>query len=842
MKVYRKNKFFNTIIFFVFFLSIIQFSFSQNTNTDWWSPDLEKGLQYLEEGEFQKSETEFESILQKDKKIPQAYYGLGLLYDKQEPGSKKALNQFEKAVSIDPAYAEGYYGMGLVYLHKGDKLREARESFQKSVKRDKKLLKAWIGLAETEQKLHQQGPAMKAYAEAVKLDSNNPAYYSAFIASTYLNSNYNEVLKTLQSLKNLFPKNPEYDLATANIYYRMRDYAMSSAILKAIKIKHPEFSPCRILLLQAKINFDERNEDDGLSYYWSAVNTIKTQKDAQAIFDDVCYIMNDAEYNELRMTPLEAVWKYYYRFWRKRDPNLATKKNERIVEHYRRLAFALRNYRRFEVNDRGMKFVYATQHPYYQYNVMGDDFWKESYWPLSMSRNREVDDMGLIYIRHGEPDQKVTSLNGNSIFEDPTGKQANWEENPQLDLPNSDIPGMNKETSRMPQPTKGERISGKDYRGNMPQNMSWKYFKKGKRPEMIFHFEKHGGTLGWIIEAIPFVLADRHDMDPELQQLEQASYSPLISPRARSAESTRISNLVKQEDEKFAKIALTTETTDYKFEEETFNFPYQVLSFKGEKGQNLVEIYYMLSGMETQLKRSKGGGILDLTKYIGFFDNKWNELVAMNRTDGINLPYNPLVWSNYSIVDVERFQLSPGEYNLEMQLKDNTAKKVGDYKGKYISPNYNLNHLALSDILLSSPIKPKDRNSKFSKGNIIYNPRMFSAFKRGSTVGVYFEVYNLSGDKKLDTHFRVTCTLKPFGADKSTTGTAIKGFFKNLLGKGQGSLGTSYDYSGKIRDEKIYLNFELNQSFSGRYELEVEVVDLNAQLRATKKVPITIAS
>jgi len=824
------------ILVFLFSL-IFKILLASDSATPWWKPLYDQGIDYLQNDRLDEAEKQFRDILDRDEKIVQAYYGLGMVYNQKEPGSREAKKQFEKAIEIDPDFGAAYYGVGMVLLNRKDELRNAREYFLKAVTKDSSLAEAWYQLGKTEEELHQIGPAMEAFAELVKLEPENEEYYSAFFETTLLHSNPGKVLEVLKDLKKHFPENPEYDLAIANTYFRLRDYSMCLATLEAIKNKYPDFSRSRIYLLQAKVYFEYDEINEALDYYWSAVNTIKDEKDAKAIFDDVCYIMNDDEYDELQATPIDQVWNFYYRFWRSRDPNLATKKNERLVEHYKRLLYALKHYRRYEPKSAAMRFVYATQHPFYQYNVMGDEFWAQSYWPKALPKNRIIDDLGLIYIRHGEPDLKVTSLHGFSIFEDPDG-QPHWEERGDLDLPGTDIPPMIKETSRVPQPTKGERLTGESLRNQIPMNVSWKYYKKGNRPEMIFHFEKHGGTLGWIIEAIPFVIADRHELDPELQQLEQASYSPLISPRARSSETTRVSNIVKAENKRYAKIGLTTETTNYEYIEAPLNFPYQFVSFKAPDGKTLVEVYYMVEGYQTELKKASTGGILDLTKFIGFYDKKWNEYGSINRTDNIKLNISPLEWKGMSIVDVERFTIPPGVYNMEIQIKDNTSNKRGVYKGKYQAVDYHVDHLMLSDIIVSDPIKPKTKESKFSKINIVYNPHMFSAFERGSTVGVYFEIYNLAGDDQMQTHFRVSCTLEPFGA--LSAGKKVTGFFKNLLGHDKGTIGTSYDYTGKTRDEKMYLNFQLDPSYAGRYKLAIEVVDLNAQTRVTKSVPITI--
>ena len=47
-------------------------------------------------------------------------------------------------------------------------------------------------------------------------------------------------------------------------------------------------------------------------------------------------------------------------------------------------------------------------------------------------------------------------------------------------------------------------------------------------------------------------------------------------------------------------------------------------------------------------------------------------------------------------------------------------------------------------------------------------------------------------------------------------------------------------YSGHTSDEKVYLNFNVGQKRSGKYELVISAQDLNAKTKVTLKVGFKI--
>ena len=151
---------------------------------------------------------------------------------------------------------------------------------------------------------------------------------------------------------------------------------------------------------------------------------------------------------------------------------MATEKNERIPEHFRRLRYANKYFRRLVVFDstKHMNIYKNFDDQGFLIRTMGDEFLNPSA-STALPEKRELDDMGLVYMRHGEPAIKVFFIGGDTV----------------------------------------------------PQNASWMYNPTYNHPEMIFHFVKHGGTRGWFLESVPSYFNERGEfggdyaiLDPEL--------------------------------------------------------------------------------------------------------------------------------------------------------------------------------------------------------------------------------------------------------------------------------------------------------------------------------------
>jgi Tfp pilus assembly protein PilF len=90
-----------------------------------------KGLNYLQEKNYEMASVEFNRSLQHDSNFKQSYYGLGIICDYQGK-LDDAAKYYQEAIDRDPDYSEAYNSLGVVYM-KQKKWKEAVKAFNKAL-------------------------------------------------------------------------------------------------------------------------------------------------------------------------------------------------------------------------------------------------------------------------------------------------------------------------------------------------------------------------------------------------------------------------------------------------------------------------------------------------------------------------------------------------------------------------------------------------------------------------------------------------------------------------------------------------------------------------------------
>jgi hypothetical protein len=515
------------------------------------------------------------------------------------------------------------------------------------------------------------------------------------------------------------------------------------------------------------------------------------------------------------------------------------------------MAFALEHYRKSGARIEWHKAAHEYQHPfrrYYGYWVTqsGEELYEKVGLPKSIPKQRIFDDLGLIYIRHGEPDKQISAAN------------------PEYDI--GDIPPLflnlliksghgDENLSQW-----FERDYGFD---TLPMNLSWKYLPRRGRPEMVFHFVKFSGQAGWVIEAFPTVIYDREMLDNRYLRMRQAvttarlaevaekydwvndsdPLSYMVSEWAvdyRSRIQTNMEELT-EDNLEHIELGLQTETSRHTFKEKPLDFRYEFASFKDRDGKNLIELYYAVEGARTGLSGVGRKSHLQLEQYIGFYDPTGKEIVRLEKENNRPVGMTKDEWERRGLLGVEKVELEPGQYEYEFHIKDEITGKLGAYRGKFSNEDYWKQDLNISDILLISDIRPKNENEVFVKKDIAFTPRMFSDFNQGEKIGVYFEVYDLTFNADMKTRFEVTYTVRPHSPKKQSLPSKMLNTVKSLFtNQDEQVVESTYEHRGDQDIEKIYTSFDLDTYEPGDYELVVKIKDQNVFETRDKKVLFTI--
>jgi len=125
-------------------------------------------------------------------------------------------------------------------------------------------------------------------------------------------------------------------------------------------------------------------QDSAVAQYSAALHSALSPG-ARALFrQDIAWIATPEELASYDRLPADEVGKWLRRFWGERDVEYARKPGERLVEQFRRYAYARANFR------------LTTRHRHYDITDVYRD-----------STQQDFDDRGVIYLRHGEPDGRA---------------------------------------------------------------------------------------------------------------------------------------------------------------------------------------------------------------------------------------------------------------------------------------------------------------------------------------------------------------------------------------------------------------------------------------------------
>jgi hypothetical protein len=182
-----------------------------------------------------------------------------------------------------------------------------------------------------------------------------------------------------------------------------------------------------VYLARAEANFQTGRDSLGYAWYDSALTHADVDSTG-AMWDAVWMIATPREMRAQDSTPPGARRQFFERFWATRDPNLLTPGNERIAEHFRRFVYARRFFRLlhpmnlYHRSPRYRAVVESFQRDFLQQLAQQDS---EPYPGFEGDRllaaSRQLpgipagdatsfalagfDARGLIYLRHGPPDQ-----------------------------------------------------------------------------------------------------------------------------------------------------------------------------------------------------------------------------------------------------------------------------------------------------------------------------------------------------------------------------------------------------------------------------------------------------
>ncbi len=175
-------------------------------------------------------------------------------------------------------------------------------------------------------------------------------------------------------------------LFVGRAYERQGLYEAAETVYRERNMADPSIA----LLAKARLDFARMRPEEGTRSVEKAITNLNSRLDALILFEEIKSIASPAELAAFeQIDDTEEYRKFFNVFWNHRDPMPAAPYNARMAEHYRRLRIAEQDY------------LFNGFRSWFRSRFTHD----EAYFPPTYLLSSDFTDQGIVFLRHGEPDQ-----------------------------------------------------------------------------------------------------------------------------------------------------------------------------------------------------------------------------------------------------------------------------------------------------------------------------------------------------------------------------------------------------------------------------------------------------
>ena len=727
------------------------------------------GSAHLARGDFDTAQTAFEHARQLNPQLPDPYVGLGEVYVKRPAMGIKAFFNFRKAVGEARRATKIDSTYAPAYRLLGDLYERFRADHEKAI-----------------------GYYMK-YLE-LEPDSPDELYYFGLAcvqAGQYdpLNTHLAPALERQPNQIRLLP------LVAQGYSYR-EQYEMA--------LSHFE------RYLQS---LSEREHG-----YYTDISLIASHREMQAY-------QSLAEETE-RLT-------YLKQFWLRRDPDVLTPINERIIEHYRRVWYAR-------------------------------TFFSQNTTPW--------DQRGVVYIRYGEPDFRSSSDKPNLLISpeveavrtrmavDMYGPNAAYLTftGPVFPIRKHNLnTGESIRDLRTLDPDTEIDIEGVVTAGDVVDltvpiskesgaGSGRAPFDQAGRIKLRLNFQNYAPvTMDREFETVPWETWTYTQLRDGIEitftdEMNNGRYAfaPLPPMPTGENQTQHAARMMEYMPGVLFRKATATTPDYYRpgIERDALHFYYDLADFRGEDGKTSVEVYYGVPPGKVEIATGQDEFLIQVQSALALANEghteifRAAEIFSYQNTTGFDRQKGAY------IPDMLRVQVPPGTYELQVQLKDMASRRVGVYKQTLKIQDYGTDQLRLSGILLASSIGESGTNDRFQKGDLWIEPMPSRAYQENQKVYAYFEIYNLKRDTFGQTRYRIQYRVRHHPGNPVGVKGIVAAGFRNLFKRRKPQVSVTYEQVGSQPTEREYIELDLSKAETGVNVLEVIITDLVTGNTETREV------
>ncbi len=781
----------------------------------------------------------FRNIARQRPKDPDAYIRLGhiLLSLSRFEESKDA---FHRALTLGNKVL-AHHGLGMLYKTWPMQRHFAIHHFTEALIKDRNFVDARYQMAKVRYAMKERDAELEA-KRVLEMDPGHAGAY-LLIADYYLNMSWEFEKAVVWYTKYLAlrPEDADAQRSLGIAYLKVRDYPKIMSHLFDFVQRHPESIELMPIVAISAIRQD--NPDMAMGFFEDYISNLAPDK--QRLYEDITHIASTEELKALDEAEGADRADHLKRFWNSKDPDLSTPVNERLVEHYRRVWYALTEF----------------------------------------SKNKKPWDVrGEVYIRFGEPDHRSRSDEPNfkqslkvqrvkerlafNIYKGDVGAHTfvgpvypvrglgqldgAWYELREVNIENasassgedgvgdvgagevdgSEIAGQSSSVDEgvtTPSPASDdklrigilpmdERLGFGDYHpvtaGDDPSTVPWEtwiYTDVGGGIEITFTDEIGSGTY---------------------------SYAP-VPPNQGGISIRQTASLSTHSPQSVYQRAASGTPDFYAPEDETppLDFHYSLADFKGRDDRSLLEIYYGVPILPGHYMSEENVTRQVLTNHAALISSSLD--TVYRREDELTyVAAGNQAGEGIMVPDVLKLNVPQGAYRLEVKSQDRVRGRMGIYQQQVVVESYGEDKLQISDLELAWQVGEEKTAGKFTKGNLYVVPMPSRTYPKGQSVFVYYEIYNLKKDEFGQTNYKISYTI----TSRDTPGRAgnISRLFRWGTGKRE-ELAITYEQQGAAAQEVEYVELDLGDQVLGRYSLKVSITDKNSGESAVKDVVFVIA-
>jgi GWxTD domain-containing protein len=761
------------------------------------------------------AEVLYRQALAANPRNPMAAVGLArilLLKDSTDAGKR----MFEQADSWDRKKGYKQFGEGLIYLQRGQRDR-AKSRFQEAFRKNPRFADALVEVARIQaQGLVDRYSAKRTYRRALEVAPDNPV---ANYELARLQEDGGDLDEAIRSYEAQARVNPEYSQTMMRLGYALLDkqqfWHARQRLFEALQNTVGDEGELSLAL--AATYMGDRQFALASEAYAQALGLLPD--DERALYEDVRLVAGPQEGDYLQRISGEQKMIFLRKFWLRRDPTPVTPVNERLLEHFRRVWYAKRNFSR------------------------GKQPW---------------DARGEVYIRYGEPDQRATSRNPNFSTDHNVDMvrerymNAIYGTNPPQSLQRGVLPvfpvvdpvQMLSSGFESGQPTQSTSTTGNQYgdTGETGDNGSDQAAasavtttQQATAQAPTFSAMAQAQLVRWeewtytgVLNGLNLTFVDR---------IGRGDFQFATPPPTSNMNMASVMQQYAPEEQLTIASIQVPDQYEYDTRHAPLDFYYYNAQFRApERNRTEVDIYYGLPTADLQFSAQENGTYkASIQAGFAVFDTLWN--VQGRFQDKIDLvsPSRPRQERGSMHIDGRSMVIDGGQrVLLSVQAEDLGSGRLQAYRENISITQFDSTTLSMSDIVVAGSVRPADSTDapKFVRNGLFMLPMASRSFKRGQAIQVYFEIYNLRrGADYGDTEYEVEHAFRTGGGD----GGSILGSVGRILGGSARRVGVARVMEGFRGSEYQHFQIATTGMGTGTYTLIITVRDLKSNQRVTRE-------